>query len=246
MALFGAMTLAVAAVDNVHGARGGCASSPASASAARCRTPRRWPPSTCRCRQRPLAVTLTIVCVPLGATLAGLVAIPAAAALRLAHALPRRRRRCRLSRSSRSCRRPPRIAALPGAASRTLARADASLARMGHAVPADATFVDRQDAAAGARASIATLFQAAVPSRHARALGGLLLVPARGVSRLQLGAVDADRRRASARRSPAPASPRSTSAASPAPWPAAAASRAFGSRRSMLVDGRARDRQRRR
>jgi len=158
-ALFGVMTLVVAAVDDVHilaavrfvtGIGLGGAMPNAAALAAE------YVPS----RQRPLAVTIAIVCVPLGATLAGLVAIPLlplfgwrtlfliggvlplAAVVLLVRVLPES----------------PRFLARHPERWRELT---ATLSRMGHDVPADATFADRQDAAAGARASIATLFQAA-------------------------------------------------------------------------------------
>jgi AAHS family 4-hydroxybenzoate transporter-like MFS transporter len=107
-------------------------------------------------RQRPLAVTVTIVCVPAGGMLAGLAAIPAlpafgwrvlfiaggvvpiAAALVLWRLLPESPRFL--------ARHPHRHAELV-----------ASLARMGHDLPASATFVDRTDRALR-RASIGALF----------------------------------------------------------------------------------------
>jgi AAHS family 4-hydroxybenzoate transporter-like MFS transporter len=107
-------------------------------------------------RQRPLAVTLTIVCVPFGGTLAGLLAIPAlpafgwralflaggvvpvVVAIALKWLLPES----------------PRYLARHPHRRQELA---ASLARMGHVVAPDATLVDRADAAVG-RASVATLF----------------------------------------------------------------------------------------
>jgi AAHS family 4-hydroxybenzoate transporter-like MFS transporter len=80
MAVFGAMTVAVAVVDDI-GSLGllrfltglglGGAIPNAAALAAE------YVPK----RQRPIAVTVTIVCVPLGATLAGLIAIPALPAI---------------------------------------------------------------------------------------------------------------------------------------------------------------------
>jgi AAHS family 4-hydroxybenzoate transporter-like MFS transporter len=108
-------------------------------------------------RQRPFAVTLAIVCVPVGATLAGVAAIaalptvgwrglfliggvtPIAAALVLAFLLPESPRFL--------LRHPSRWRELTGL-----------LARMGHPVPADATFV-QPHSAAGARApSVTAIF----------------------------------------------------------------------------------------
>jgi AAHS family 4-hydroxybenzoate transporter-like MFS transporter len=106
-------------------------------------------------RQRPLAVTVTIVCVPLGATIAGLVAIralpaygwrtlfavggvlPILAALALAKLLPES----------------PRYLARHPSRWPELVR---SLARMGHLVPPETTFSDRTEGAG--RASIRALF----------------------------------------------------------------------------------------
>ena len=111
---------------------------------------------------RPLAVTVTIVCVPFGATLAGLVAIPALpafgwralfiagglapmlAAVVLTRLLPESPRYL--------ARHPHRRAELI-----------ATLQRMGHAVPPDATFVDRSEAPVQ-RASLSTLFNTAFRS----------------------------------------------------------------------------------
>jgi len=108
-------------------------------------------------RHRPVAVTLTIVCVPLGATIAGLLGIrvlpligwralfviggviPAIGAAVLLCVLPES----------------PRYLARDPQRWRELSR---SLERMGHAIPADATFVDSSEQAAH-RGSIATLFQ---------------------------------------------------------------------------------------
>ena len=90
MLVFGVMTMAVAAVDGVAalgvlrfltGLGLGGAIPNAAALAA----------EFVPVRQRALAVTMTIVCVPLGATLAGLVAIPLLPAVGLARAVPRRR-----------------------------------------------------------------------------------------------------------------------------------------------------------
>ena len=106
-------------------------------------------------RQRPLAVTLTIVCIPLGGTLAGLVAIPAlpaigwrglfaaggiapiAVAVLLARMLPES----------------PRFLARHPARHAELARV---LGRMGHTVPPAATFASARET--HARPSIAPLF----------------------------------------------------------------------------------------
>ena len=156
MLVFGVMTMAVAVVDGIAalgtlrfltGLGLGGAIPNAAALAAE------YVPA----RQRPLAVTVTIVCVPLGGTLAGLIAIPAlpafgwralffagglapiAAAIALRWLLPES----------------PRFLARHPARQPELVR---SLARMGHVVPADAVFVDRAEANVG-RASIGTLFR---------------------------------------------------------------------------------------
>jgi len=107
-------------------------------------------------RHRPIAVTLTIVCVPLGATIAGLLGIrvlplvgwrtlfviggivPVLAALVLTRLLPES----------------PRYLARHPHRWHELAR---TLARMGHKTPAGATFVDSIEQTTE-RASIATLF----------------------------------------------------------------------------------------
>ena len=106
---------------------------------------------------RPIAATVTIVCVPVGGVLAGILGmrvlptfgwralfiaggvIPLAAALLLRRWLPESPRFL--------ARHPERFA--------ELAR---DLRRMSHPVPADATFVDRSEGSSG-RASVATLFQ---------------------------------------------------------------------------------------
>jgi AAHS family 4-hydroxybenzoate transporter-like MFS transporter len=155
MAVFGLMTVAVALVDNI-GALGalrfltgiglGGAIPNAAALAAE------YVPK----RQRPIAVTVTIVCVPLGATIAGLIAIPAlpavgwralfaigglmplAAAVALIWLLPES----------------PRYLARHRA---RWAELRASLRRMGHDVPSDAVFADF-NAGTAPHASIGTLF----------------------------------------------------------------------------------------
>ena len=155
MLVFGVMTTAVAAVDGIAalgllrfftGLGLGGAIPNAAALAA----------EFVPVRRRPLAVTVTIVCVPLGATLAGLVAIPALpaagwralflaggtlptlAAIAFAWILPES----------------PRYLARHPARRRELV---ASLRRMGHAVDENATFVDASENPA-TRTSIATLF----------------------------------------------------------------------------------------
>ncbi len=155
MIVFGSMTMAVAAADSVAwlgalrllaGLGLGGAIPNAAALAAE------YVPL----RQRPVAVTVTIVCVPLGATLAGLVAIgalpafgwrtlflvgglvPLAATVALKWLLPE---------SPRFLARHPH---------RRLELVE-SLRRMGHDVAADATFADRSDAPVR-RVSIGTLF----------------------------------------------------------------------------------------
>lgn len=116
-------------------------------------------------RVRPIAVTLTIVCVPLGATIAGLLGvrllpvvgwralflaggvIPVFGALLLMRALPESPRYL--------ARQPNRWA--------DLAR---TLARMGHVIPAGATFIDATEHSAE-RATMRTLF---LPDRRADTL----------------------------------------------------------------------------
>ena len=159
MGLFGAATLAVAVVSGVYplallrfvaGIGLGGAMPNAAALAAECVPVRR----------RALAVTLTIVCVPLGGTLAGLIAIPAlpalgwralfvlggivpiVAALALTRLLPES---------------PRYLAARPA----RWPELRALLRRMGLAVDADAQFLARQDKAA-ARAPFARLFDASL------------------------------------------------------------------------------------
>jgi AAHS family 4-hydroxybenzoate transporter-like MFS transporter len=155
MFVFGAMTMAVAFVDSVPalallrfltGLGLGGAIPNAAALAAE------YVPI----RQRPIAVTVTIVCVPFGATLAGLIAIPAlpvfgwrmlflgggvmplVAAVALRWLMPESPRYL--------ARHPSRRVELIN-----------SLGRMGHALEPDATFVDRSDTTVR-RASIGTLF----------------------------------------------------------------------------------------
>jgi len=107
-------------------------------------------------RNRPIAVTVTIVCVPLGATLAGLLGIrvlpllgwrvlfilggvvPIVAALLMTLALPES---------------PRFLAKVP----RRWPELSRTLRRMGHQVPADATFADATERAV-AKASVKTLF----------------------------------------------------------------------------------------
>ena len=156
MLIFGVMTMAVAVVNDITslgtlrfltGLGLGGAIPNAAALAAE------YVPA----RQRPLAVTVTIVCVPLGGTLAGLVAIPALPAFGwrtlflaggLAPVVAAVALRWLLPESPRFlARRPDRR--------QELVR---SLVRMGHQVPADAGFIDRSDTNVG-RASVATLFR---------------------------------------------------------------------------------------
>lgn len=107
-------------------------------------------------RKRPIAVTVTIVCVPLGAALAGLLGIrllpllgwrvlfilggvvPIVAALLMTLALPES---------------PRFLAKVP----RRWPELGRTLRRMGHQVPADATFVDATERVV-AKASVTTLF----------------------------------------------------------------------------------------
>ena len=156
-ALFGVMTLVVAAVDDVHalavvrfvtGIGLGGAMPNAAALVAE------YVPI----RQRPLAVTIAIVCVPLGATLAGLVAIPLLPLFGwrtlfvVGGALPL----AALALLWRSLPESPRVLARHPDRWRELT---ATLVRMGHDIPADATYAERGAAASAPRASFATLFQ---------------------------------------------------------------------------------------
>ena len=155
MVIFGAMTVGVAFVDSISslgllrfltGVGLGGAIPNAAALAAE------YVPK----RQRPIAVTVTIVCVPLGATLAGLIAIPAlpaigwralflvggvmplVAAVALIWMLPESPRYLARHRERWT-------------------ELIASLRRMGHDVPDDAAFADAA-ATAAPRPSIGTLF----------------------------------------------------------------------------------------
>jgi MFS transporter, AAHS family, 4-hydroxybenzoate transporter len=156
MVLFGAATIAVAAVHDVRmlgilrliaGLGLGGAMPNAAALAAE------YVPL----RQRPFAVTLAIVCVPLGATVAGVSgavalssvgwrglfliggATPIVAAAILAFVMPESPRFL--------VRHPSRWRELAGL-----------LTRMGHRVPADATFVQPVESVAGPRPSLAAIF----------------------------------------------------------------------------------------
>ena len=157
MAIFGAATIAVAAVDDVTmlgilrlvaGIGLGGAMPNAAALAAE------YVPLS----QRPFAVTLAIVCVPLGATLAGFAGIwalpslgwrglfvlggvvPIVAALVLVRLMPESPRYL-----ARHPDRWPELRALLG--------------RMGHHVPADAAFTDATESTSAARPSFSTIFQ---------------------------------------------------------------------------------------
>ena len=155
-------------------------------------------------RHRPFAVTLTIVCIPLGGSLAGFVGgqilprfgwralflvggiVPLVLAAVLLKVLPESPRYL-----ARRKERWPELRAL--------------LRRLGHDVPADAV-VRRRDARRRSRsASVGELFVAGVPPRHAGALRLVLLLPAVGVHGHQLGAADADRHAASTSAPPATA-----------------------------------------
>ena len=113
-----------------------CGCWPASASAARCPTPRRWPPSTCpppAAHRRDLDDRLRAARRDAGRAARH----PRAAAARLAHAV-RRRRRGAYRRRRRAAMGAAGIAALPRAPAGTLARAGhACSRRMGHPVAAD-------------------------------------------------------------------------------------------------------------
>ena len=111
-------------------------------------------------RKRALAVTLTIVCVPLGGTLAGLIAIPALPAfgwraLFVAGGIVPIVAAVALRRVLQES--PRYLAARPARWNELRAL----LARMGHAVPDDTTFLDHRNPTA-ARASFADLFTAAL------------------------------------------------------------------------------------
>ena len=143
--------------------------------------------------RRALAVTLTIVCVPLGATLAGLIAIPAlpafgwralfvlggvvpiVAALVLFWLLPESPRYL--------AGRPERWEELKRL-----------LRRMGHPVEADATFHSETgpEEQRQTRAPLATILEPALQARQPRVVGGVLLVPAVGLHGVQLAPNDTD------------------------------------------------------
>ena len=108
-------------------------------------------------RQRPMAVTLAIVCMPLGGTIAGLIAIPALPALGW--------RALYIAGGLVPMAAAPALRTIMPESPRYLARRPtrrvelaATLARMGHAVPEGTTFVDRADSTP-ARAPMAALFQ---------------------------------------------------------------------------------------
>ena len=135
-------------------------------------------------RHRPLAVTLTIVCVPLGGTLGALLGGQVLPALGwrvlfgLGGALP-------VVRRARADALPARIAALPGQAARPLARA----ARACCAAPATSSRpcgVRRRQRSRGvARVRWPRCSAGAAPGFRG-ALGRVFLLPPRGLSRLQL------------------------------------------------------------
>ena len=146
-------------------------------------------------RQRPFAVTLTIVCIPLGGTLAALFAgqvlprygwralfvigglLPLLIAVVLFKLLPESPQYLAIRRE-----RWPELVAL--------------LRRFGQEVGAESTFVVPTAAVATVkpRASIRAALRAGAAPRHARPVSGLLLLPARQLHRLQLDRRDADRR----------------------------------------------------
>ena len=190
IAMFGAMTLAIAAVHDIStlGALrflagmglGGAIPNAATLSA-------EFVPRA----QRPMAVTATIVCVPLGAMLAGILG---------ARALDRRLARVVRRRGRRSARRRDGagaavagIAPVPGTSSGALAGARTARRKLGHQVSPDAAFEDSAERS-GARADLVAL-RCRPPSRHDCALGVLLQLPPRGVPEVQLAADRAGRGR---------------------------------------------------
>lgn len=157
MALFGIATLAVAAAGSVAGLAAlrfiagvglGGAMPNAAALAAE------YVPL----RQRPIAVTLTIVCVPLGGTLAGLIAIPALPALgwRALFAIGGVVPLVSALILGRLLPESPRFLARHPARWPELREV---LRRMGHAVASDATLTDRAGATVR-RSRVSRLFEA--------------------------------------------------------------------------------------
>ena len=147
-------------------------------------------------RYRPFAITLTIVCVPLGGTLAALVAgyvmpifgwrslfalggmLPLVVAAVLMRFLPESPRYL--------ARHPERWPEL-----------ERILRQVGHTVPAGSTFVDLGEKATPPRVGRRAV-HARLPPRHRRALGRDVRVHARRLHRVQLGAGDARGSRARA------------------------------------------------
>ncbi len=153
-------------------------------------------------RQRPFAVTLTIVCVPLGAMLAGLIAerflptlgwrglfgiggaVPMVAAAAFFVLMPE------------SPRFLVRFQARWGDLERTLRRMGRPVAPGSRFMESAGTSGDGSTGAPAVRGgSFGALFSRELSDGHARALGIVLLLADRRVSRVQLVAVDADRRR---------------------------------------------------
>ena len=133
VALFGLATVATAFVHSVfaaggaalpHGHGGG-------RRAAECQLRSR--PSSRRCGSAPWRVKLTIVCVPLGGMLGGLIAAQVLPALGGARCT-RSAARCRCVRG-RAVGDAAGIAPFPGAASANMVRSGAAVGRMGRAVP---------------------------------------------------------------------------------------------------------------
>ena len=178
------------------------ASSPASALAARFPTRAALAAEYVPRQQRPIAVTLAIVCVPLGGTLAGLFAVPALPAFGWRGLVPHRRRAC-LPSSRSSCSRllpesPLFLARRPGR-HRELARL---LAAYGAPGPRRRHLRQRgRGHSAGARQRHRRCRRRS-PSRLDRAVGRVPLVPPRGLPRLQSGC-----RRCSPAPTSAPGSP---------------------------------------
>ena len=184
-------------------------------------------------RRRPFAVTLTVVCIPLGGTLAGFTGavilpaygwralffvggvLPLVLAALLWKVLPESPRYLARNRT-----RWPELAAL--------------LRRLGHDVPPDAHV--RRFARTGGRARVGRVaLRAGVPPRHAGALRGVLLLPAVRLHRRQLGARRCSRAPDSTWRWPTTGSRRSTLAASSAPSSARCVFARLGSRVTMLA-----------
>ena len=167
---FGVLTIGVAVRQRRQRRSLSCGFSRASASAARCRPRRRFHPMTCRRAHVPFAVTLTVICIPLGGAFAGWIGGYSPAALRLARAVWRRRRRCRWCSRRSSSKVLPESPRYMARLQERWGELRAMLRRLGHNVPDDdAVFVDSREEASVKQASIGELFVPGVPRGHDRA-----------------------------------------------------------------------------